>query len=85
MQDSLEDYLLTLGKLALITQLLNDAQGQIANSGVLTADEVVLSEVINWRVQQLQTTINDQVVEVCSRTPQTWEETLNIIRGKLNG
>jgi len=85
MNDSLEDYLLTLGKLALITQLLNDAQGQIANSGILTPNEMVLSEVIDWRIQQLQTVINDQVVEVCSRTPQTWEQTLNIIRGKLNG
>lgn len=85
MNDSLEDYLLTLGKLALITQLLNDAQGQMAHSGILTADEMELAETINWRVQQLQTAINDQVLEVCSRTPQTWEETLNIIRGKLNG
>ena len=83
MKHTLENYLLSLGKLALFVTMLADEQKAYQRSGVLTDDEIELSETIKHECDKLLRCMNDQVRMCGERTPKTWEETLKDLEQTL--
>ena len=75
-KDNLETYLLALGKLALMINILSEEQRQYIRQGILTDDEIELAETIKYQCKKLHIKIDDQVRLVASRTEKTWDETL---------
>lgn len=83
--NSLEAYLLNLGKLAVMLQLLQEEQATVRNSGILNIDETELSETIDWNCKKVLTSLSDQVRLVGERTEKTWEETIEELKEVLIG
>jgi len=83
--NSLESYLLNLGKLAVMIQLLQEEQETVRNSGILNIDETELSETIDWNCKKVLISLADQVRLVGERTEKTWEETVKDLKEVLLG
>ena len=84
-RETLEDYMLSLGKLYTFIMMLSDDQKSWTRSGVLNDDEIELAETIKWHCDKLMVSMGDQVRMVGERTSKTWEETMKEIAEKLNG
>ncbi len=82
-KETIEDYLLVLGKLAVIIQMLADEQRNYTRYGILTDDEVEMAETLKWHCDKLIVSMGDQVRMVGERTPKTWEETMKDIKETL--
>ena len=82
-KDTIEDYLLVLGKLAVIVRMLGDEQDNFTRHGILTDDEMEMAETIKWGCDKLIVTMGDQVRMVGERTPKTWDETIEDIKETL--
>jgi len=80
---TIEDYMLSLGKLALFIDILSKEQVSYISSGILTDDEIELAETLKWHCAKLMISMDDQVRAVGERTPKTWEETLKDIEKQL--
>lgn len=80
---ALEDYMLTLGKMAVFVEMLNNEQMAIVRSGVLNDDEVEQAETIKWECKKLLTILDDQVRLCGERTSKPWDETLKDLQAKL--
>lgn len=81
---TIEQYLLVLGKLSVMLELLDREQFDYISSGVLELDEIELAETIQWQCKKMITCISDQVRMVGERTPLTWPETMEKIIKQLN-
>jgi len=80
---TIEDYMLSLAKLGIFIQLLSDEQRVFRSYGILTESEEEISKSIQHDCKKLLVLLDDQVRFIGDRTPQTWEETLETIRKKL--
>lgn len=83
--NSIEEYILTLAKIATMIKLLQEEQIRVLRTGILNLHESELAETINWNCDKLMTSLGDQVKLVGERTEKTWEETLNDLKEVLNG
>lgn len=83
MTKTIEDYLLSLGKLAVMVQMLKDEQKKYLKIGILNDDEAEMVETIEYRCDQLIHAMGDQVGMVGERTAKTWDETLEDIKKEL--
>ena len=83
--DSIEEYILTLAKMATIIQLLEEEQDRVMRTGILNIDETEMAESIKWNCKKLMTSLGDQVKMVGERTEKTWDETLQDLKEVLNG
>lgn len=81
--ETLEGYLMSLGKLAIMIKLLSDEQRNYIRSGILTIDEEELCETIRWHCDKLMVSMDDQVRTVGDRTAKPWDETLEDIKKQL--
>jgi len=80
---SLEDYLLSLGKLAVFVQMLDKEQDKYIRLGVLNDEEIHFSETISYECKRLIGFMNDQVKLVGSRLPVEWDKALEKIKERL--
>lgn len=82
-KETIEDYLLVLGKLGLMVKLLGTEQEYFKKLGILTLDEEELAETIKWNCEKLIISLGDQVRSVGERTPKSWDETLKDLTERL--
>lgn len=83
MSKELNDYLITLGKLAITARLCADEQARQAQTGILNLEEMAQAENIDLSVKELMSHIDVQVGLVVARTPKEWEEILEDIKKQL--
>jgi len=76
----IEEYLLCLGKLAVMIRILSQEQQRYVDLGILTDGESELAGIIKWNCDRLIVSVGDQVRSVGTRTPRTWDETIEYVK-----
>lgn len=84
MSKDLNEYMVTLARLAISAKIYCDEQMKQAESGILQIEEMAQAENILHSVNDLITHIDVQVGLVSSRTPSDWKDVLGEIKELLN-
>lgn len=73
---SLEDYLIHLGVLAVSLRSMAELHKLCVKRGIFNDDEIENARTVVYEIQRIFIVINDQIGLVTSRTGQEWEDIL---------
>lgn len=77
--ESLEQYLMQMGMLAISINTLGKLQTIATNKGIFNDDEIEKAKTISWRASLLMNDINDQVAMTSERSGVEWPKLLSRI------